>query len=104
MDTESALPDSIFLSAISGTNGKDSSGSFAVIECQPTGIYLLPDPNDCSGYYQCDKGIRTKMNCSERQLFDTDKRECNEFERVFCGTRTINSADKNQCKFRLKSS
>jgi hypothetical protein len=32
-------------------------------------------------------------------LFDIEKRECNEYERVFCGARSINLADKNQCKY-----
>ncbi len=52
---------------------------------------------ECNAYYQCDKGIRTRLNCPERQLFDADKRQCLEYERVFCGTRAANLADKNQC-------
>ncbi len=98
-DTVSVLSDPNLPSAVSGTNGKDS-GSSPAIECQPTGIYSVADPAECNSYYQCDKGTRTRMTCPERKLFDIEKRECNEYERVFCGTRNINLADKNQCKFR----
>jgi len=97
LDSESALSESNTASAVSGTNGKDGNGGSQVIECQPTGIYSVPDPTECNAYHQCDKGIRTRLNCPERQLFDIEKRECNEYERVFCGTRTVNLADKNQC-------
>ncbi|CAF4383933.1 unnamed protein product, partial [Rotaria magnacalcarata] len=77
-------------------NGKDNSGSSPAIECQPTGIYSIPDPTECNSYYQCDKGTRTKLGCPERKLFDTEKRECNDHERVTCGARAINLSDKNQ--------
>ena len=70
----------------------------SAIQCQPTGIYAVADPNECNAYYQCEKGVRSRMTCPERQLFDLEKRECNEYERVFCGTRNLNAADKNQCK------
>ena len=70
------------------------------IECQPTGVYTVADPAECNSYYQCDKGIRTRLNCAERQLFDAEKRQCLEYERVFCGGRSVNLADKNQCKCR----
>jgi hypothetical protein len=96
-DTESALSESNAVSAVPGA--KDSSADSPAIQCQPTGIYSIPDSNECNAYYQCDKGTRTRMTCPERQLFDLEKRECNEYERVFCGARTISSADKNQCKF-----
>jgi hypothetical protein len=88
------------VSAIPFNHGKDGSvdGSSAV-ECQPTGIYSLADPAECNAYYQCEKGVRTRLNCPERKLFDVDKRECNDYERVSCGARAMNLADKNQCKF-----
>ena len=79
------------------THGKDG-GSAVGIECQPTGIYTVADPEECNAYYQCDKGLRTRLNCPERQLFDASKRQCLEYERVFCGSRSMNLADKNQCK------
>ncbi|CAF1617652.1 unnamed protein product [Adineta ricciae] len=82
-------------SAVSSTNGKD--GGAVVIECQPTGIYTVPDPAECNAYYQCDKGVRTRVVCPEKTFFETEKRECMELERVSCGTRAINPADKNQC-------
>ncbi|CAF1245111.1 unnamed protein product [Rotaria sordida] len=97
-DTESVLSDSNVALAVSSTNGKDNSGSSSTaVECQPTGIYSIPDPSECNAYYQCEKGTRTRLNCPERKLFDIEKRECNEYERVFCGTRAANLADKNQC-------
>lgn len=86
---------------LSPTHGKGSSsaGNAPGIECQPTGIYTVADPAECNAYYQCDKGLRTRLNCPERQLFDADKHQCMEYERVSCGTRAMNLADKNQCKF-----
>jgi hypothetical protein len=103
-DTESAVSESNVASVVSATNGKDSNGGSPAIECQPTGIYSIPDPAECNSYYQCDKGTRTRLTCSERKLFDIEKRECNEYERVFCGTRSVNLADKNQCKFLFNNS
>ncbi|CAF3393788.1 unnamed protein product [Rotaria socialis] len=92
-DTESVLSDT----NAGPTNGKDNSGNSLAIECQPTGIYSISDPTECNSYYQCDKGTRTKLSCPERKLFDTEKRECNDHERVTCGARAINLSDKNQC-------
>lgn len=76
------------------TQGKDSSG----IECQPTGIYTIADLNDCNAYYQCNRGIRTRLNCPKQELFDANKHQCLDYERVTCGSRSANLADKNQCK------
>lgn len=95
-DTDSTVSESSIPPIKAATNGKD--GGTSGIECQPTGIYTVADPLECNTYYQCDKGIRTRLNCPERQLFDADKRQCLEFERVFCGSRAANLADKNQCK------
>lgn len=102
-NTDSALSVSNTASIAVETNGKDSNVDSSTVQCQPTGIYSVADPTDCSAYYQCEKGSRTRMNCPERQLFDLDKRECNEYERVFCGTRIIHPSDKNQCKFNTRS-
>ncbi|CAF1288673.1 unnamed protein product [Rotaria sordida] len=96
-DTDSVLSEPSIGSILPSTHGKDSSGGLSIIECQPTGIYTTADPLECNAYYQCDKGIRTRLNCPERQLFDADKRQCMEYERVFCGSRAANLADKNQC-------
>jgi hypothetical protein len=95
-DTESVLPDSSKTSIVLPTQGKD--GGAPAIECQPTGVYTVPDPTECNSYYQCERSIRTKLNCPERQLFDADKHQCMEYERVFCGARSVNLADKNQCR------
>lgn len=95
METESSKA-----SVVPSTHGKDSSGTAAAIaiECQATGIYTVADPNECHTYYQCDRGVRTKLTCPEKHLYDTEKNQCMEYERVFCGTRTVNLAEKNQCK------
>lgn len=93
-DVEAALSDS---NTASSTNGKDNSENSANVDCQPTGIYTVADPAECNFYYQCDKGIRTRHQCSDQKLFDVEKRECNDYERVFCGTRIINSTH-NMCK------
>ncbi len=98
-DTDSVLSDPNIFSAVASTNGKDSNGDSPAIECQPTGIYSVADPAECNAYYRCDKGTRTRVNCPEGTLFDIEKRECNEYGRVSCGARSINPADKNQCKF-----
>jgi len=55
--------------------------------------------NECNAYYQCDRGIRTRLNCPERELYDANKHQCLDYERVACGSRAVNLADKNQCKF-----
>lgn len=94
METESSKA-----SVIPSTHGKDSSGTATIaIECQPNGIYTVADPNECHTYYQCDRGVRSKLTCPEKHLYDTEKNQCMEYERVFCGTRTVNLAEKNQCK------
>lgn len=102
--TDSPLPDLNPASIALETNGKDSNVDSSAVQCQPTGIYSVADPSDCNAYYQCEKGARTRMTCPERQLFDVDKRECNEYERVFCGTRNIHPSDKNQCKLSMRFS
>jgi hypothetical protein len=100
-DTESALSEPNIPSIKPPTQGKD--GGAPGIECQPTGIYTVHDPSECNAYYQCDKGIRTRLNCPERQLYDSDKHQCMEYERVFCGTRSASLADKNQCKISINN-
>ncbi|CAF4124563.1 unnamed protein product [Rotaria socialis] len=97
-NTDSVLSEPSVSVIIAPTHGKDSSGGgISAIDCQSTGTYTVADPAECNAYFQCDKGIRTRLNCPERQLFDADKRLCMEYERVFCGARAANLADKNQC-------
>lgn len=98
-ETESVASES---NVSSTTYGKDGSASGSGVECQPTGIYTVPDSSECNAYYQCDKGVRTKLNCPERQSFDADKHQCLDYERVACGARAVNLADKNQCMCREK--
>lgn len=94
-ESESLAPESNRTS-VGSTQGKD--GNASPIECQPTGIYTVADPVECNSYHQCDRGSRTKLSCPERQLFDAEKKQCTEYERVFCGARSASLADKNQCK------
>ncbi|UJR08864.1 hypothetical protein I4U23_013119 [Adineta vaga] len=96
--TESSSPESNKPSALPPTHGKDGSGSsLSGFDCQPTGVYTVADSTQCNAYYQCDRGIQTRLNCAEKQLFDEVKRVCLDFDRVNCGTRPVNLADKNQC-------
>ncbi|CAF0748124.1 unnamed protein product [Didymodactylos carnosus] len=82
------------------TSSGIEKGENQVIECQPVGSYNVPDQNECNAYYQCENGHRTKLSCPEKQLFDTEKQECDLFSKVLCGTRSMNLADKNQCSGR----
>ncbi|CAF1040148.1 unnamed protein product, partial [Didymodactylos carnosus] len=77
-----------------------AKGGDQTVECQPVGSYNIPDPNECNAYYQCENGHRTKLSCPEKQLFDIEKQGCDLFSKVFCGTRSVNLADKNQCNGR----
>ncbi|CAF1188528.1 unnamed protein product [Adineta steineri] len=97
IDTESIKTHASIPSIVAPTHRGDSHDDTSAIECQPTGIYSIADPTECNSYYQCDKGVHIRLNCPERQLFDTDKRQCMDYERVFCGARALNLADKNQC-------
>ncbi|CAF1042460.1 unnamed protein product [Adineta steineri] len=97
-DTNSVSSNRKIVSTISIVDGKDENKGSPAIECQPTGIYSLADPNECNNYYQCDKGIRTKITCPDNTLYDTEKYECKESERVNCGARSLSLSNKNQCK------
>jgi hypothetical protein len=45
----------------------------------------------------CNNGKESKMSCPDKQLFNTDTTQCEDFQQVFCGTRPVNLADRNQC-------
>ena len=45
----------------------------------------------------CNNGKESKMQCAEKQLFNTETSQCEDFQSVFCGTRAVNLAEKNQC-------
>jgi hypothetical protein len=45
----------------------------------------------------CNNGKESKMNCGEKQLFNSETTQCEDFQLVFCGNRPVNQADKNQC-------
>jgi hypothetical protein len=45
----------------------------------------------------CNNGKESKMSCPDKQLFNTDTTQCEDFQQVFCGTRPVNMADRNQC-------
>ncbi|CAF1197373.1 unnamed protein product [Adineta ricciae] len=94
--TESSSSESNKASTLPPTHGKYNS-ILEGFECQLTGFYAVPDPTQCNSYYQCDRGVQTRLSCPEKQLYDEEKRQCMDFDRVNCGTRAVNLADKNQC-------
>lgn len=61
------------------------------------GTYLLPDSANCASYFSCNDGKENKLSCPDKQLFNIDTSSCEEFQKVFCGTRAVNLAEKNQC-------
>lgn len=67
------------------------------IQCQAFGSYYLADTANCASYYMCNNGKDTKMNCPEKQLYNAETNQCEDFQQVFCGTRAVNLAEKNQC-------
>lgn len=69
--------------------------------CQSFGSYFIPDNSNCASYYMCNNGKETKMSCTDKQLFNAETSQCEEFQQVFCGSRPVNLADRNQCKLTL---
>lgn len=76
-------------------NSQSASGPASL--CQPFGSYFIPDNSNCAAYFMCNNGKESKMNCGEKQLFNADTSQCEEFQQVFCGSRPVNLADRNQC-------
>jgi hypothetical protein len=37
------------------------------------------------------------MNCADKQLYNAETSQCEDFQQVFCGVRPVNLADRNQC-------
>lgn len=72
--------------------------------CQAIGTYHLPDNSNCAAYYMCNMGKETHITCPDRQLFNAETAQCEDFQLVFCGSRPVNHADKNQCKISLNYS
>lgn len=70
--------------------------------CQPFGSYFIPDNNNCASYFMCNNGKESKINCGEKQLFNSDTSQCEDFQQVFCGSRPVNLADRNQCATNFK--
>ena len=46
-------------------------------------------------------GKESHATCPEKQLFNIETAQCEDFQLVFCGLRPVNHADKNQCNFSL---
>lgn len=67
--------------------------------CGSFGSYYIPDSN-CASYIMCNNGKETKMVCPEKQLFNTETTQCEDFQQVFCGARAVNLAEKNQCQYK----
>ena len=80
----------------SGTSGAPAAGG---LQCQAFGSYFVPDNTNCADYYMCNNGKETKMSCTDKQLFNADTSQCEDFQQVFCGSRPVNLADRNQCKY-----
>ena len=76
-----------------------NSANSNAIQCQSFGSYYLPDPSNCASYYMCNNGKENKMSCSDKQLYNAETSQCEDFQQVFCGTRAVNLAEKNQCRF-----
>ncbi|KAL4228860.1 hypothetical protein ACF0H5_011900 [Mactra antiquata] len=62
---------------------------------------ILPDPDDCSRYYQCNS-ITNSKQCTYPDLFSTVINQCTTFSQVQCGTRPEPTApcqyDHNLCQ------
>lgn len=80
------------------TNGPNQvNPNSAAVQCQSFGSYYTSDPTNCASYYMCNNGKESKMNCADKQLFNSETSQCEDFQSVFCGTRAVNLAEKNQC-------
>lgn len=67
------------------------------VSCSSFGSYYVPDMSNCADYYMCNNGKESKMSCVDKQLFNADTNQCEEFQQVFCGSRAINQAERNLC-------
>lgn len=44
--------------------------------CPNTVITTIPNPDDCSSFYECYRGRAYVMNCPEHLLFNKEKKYC----------------------------
>lgn len=66
--------------------------------CINPGVYNAQDNSDCGSYFKCNNGKETKMMCSEKQYFNSENSQCDDWQLVGCGTRPASlNADKFQC-------
>ena len=86
----------MYISLQIAESGSGSTSATSAM-CQSFGSYYVPDNTNCASYYMCNNGKETKMACPDKQLFNTDTTQCEEFQQVFCGSRPVNLADRNQC-------
>lgn len=66
--------------------------------CSSFGSYFVPDNTNCATYFMCNNGKETKMSCADKQLFNAESSQCEDFQQVFCGSRPVNLAERNLCK------
>ncbi|RAJ77349.1 chitin binding peritrophin-A-like protein [Chitinophaga dinghuensis] len=64
-------------------------GLFSVVRAQSV---LIPDPTDCSKFYQCSNGTLISRNCPPGLVFDKDRDLCDLPANVGCETDPTASA------------
>lgn len=59
---------------------------------------LVPDLENCAGYFYCKSSLTKKTTCNDRQLFDEETKSCKEFNKVYCGDRPVNDKSGDVCR------
>lgn len=54
-------------------------------DCPSDGFY--PHERYCEKYYVCSNGVAEEKVCPENQLYDVEKKACNEEQETNCGKR-----------------
>ena len=49
-------------------------------------------------YFYCKDNESRKETCPDRQLFEEESKSCKEYKDVYCGDRSVNDKDKDQCR------
>ena len=88
------------LVAIAFVQARDPDSMDAACRQKCEGMSLtcyLPDPNDCSGFYECEEDPNNDegwdafhLECKEPLMFNTILNVCDWAEDVDCGERPIN--------------
>ncbi|KAL5006727.1 hypothetical protein ScPMuIL_015533 [Solemya velum] len=56
-------------------------------ECKASNSSILPNPDICHGYYECEFSQARSYHCDYPDLFSTESMECEWFDNVTCGSR-----------------